>query len=111
MSPTNGGHKVDTAAITKYATGLEHYKGEAAKFGDLVNQADVTDRSWGLIGLAVKQTYTSKLDELKQLLELMKTGVGAFQGKLNQAASIYDGHENDAVMTFGKFKADLDGPR
>ncbi|GAA3537797.1 hypothetical protein GCM10022222_21780 [Amycolatopsis ultiminotia] len=103
-------HTVDTAALTKYATGLDHYKSEAGKFGNLVDQADVTDKSWGLIGLAVKQTYTSKLDELKQLLEDMKTGVEAFQGKLNQAAGIYDGHEKDTVLTFGKFKAEIDGP-
>ncbi|WP_033291174.1 type VII secretion target [Amycolatopsis jejuensis] len=103
-------HTVVTTAITKYSTALDHYKGEAAKFGNLVGQADVGDKSWGVIGLAVKQTYTSKLDDLKQLLEEMKTGVEALQTKLNKAAEIYDGHEKDTVMTFGKFQAKIDGP-
>ncbi|MBB1153099.1 hypothetical protein [Amycolatopsis dendrobii] len=103
-------HSVVTTAITKYSTGLDHYKSEAGKFGNLVSQADVGDKSWGLIGLIAKQTYTGKLDELKQLLEAMKSGVEAFQGKLDKAAEIYDGHEKDAVMTFGKFDAKIDGP-
>ncbi|MBB4686484.1 type VII secretion target [Amycolatopsis jiangsuensis] len=111
MSPTNGGHTVDVPALRTYASTLENYKTEAGKFGNLVNQADVTDKSWGLIGLAVKQTYTSKLDELRELLEAMKSGVDAFSAKMNQAAEIYDGHEQDTVMTLGKFDAKIDGPR
>ena len=103
-------HSVVTTAITKYSTGLDHYKSEAGKFGNLVGQADVGDKSWGLIGLVAKQTYTGKLEELKQLLEAMKSGVEALQGKLDKAAEIYDGHEKDTVMTFGKFGAKIDGP-
>ena len=106
-----GGHKVNTQALTTYAKTLGHYKEEAGKFGDLVDQADVTDKSWGLIGLAVKQTYTGKLNELNELLELMKTGVDAFSGKLDQAASIYRGFEDDTKMYFGKYEATIDGPR
>ena len=104
------GHKVNTQALTTYASALGHYKDEAGKFGDLVGQADVTDKSWGLIGLAVKQTYTSKLGDLRELLELLKTGVDAYSGKLNQAAEIYDGHEKDVTMVLGKYKAEIDGP-
>ncbi|MEW2499394.1 hypothetical protein ACQPXB_03915 [Amycolatopsis sp. CA-161197] len=104
-------HDVDPQILKTYASStLPHYKDETTKFGNLVNQADVTDKSWGLIGLAVKQTYTSKLDDLRQMLELMKTGVDTLGGKMNQAAEIYDGHEKDTVMTFGKFKANIDGP-
>ena len=106
-----GGHKVDTQALTTYASDLGHYKDEAGKFGDLVDQADVTDKSWGLIGLAVKQTYTDKLTELRELLELMKTGVDAFSGKLDQAAAIYNGYEDDTKMFFGKYETTIDGPR
>ncbi|WP_328606184.1 type VII secretion target [Amycolatopsis sp. NBC_00345] len=110
MTTDGSGHAVDPKALRTYATGLGHYKDEAAKFGNLVNQADVTDKSWGLIGLAVKQTYTSKLGDLRELLELLKTGVDAYSGKLNQAAEIYDGHEKDVTMVLGKYKAEIDGP-
>lgn len=109
--PGAGGHAVNTQALTDYAKNLGYYKEEAGKFGDLVDQADVTDKSWGLIGLAVKQTYTGKLAELRELLELMKTGVDAYSGKLTQAASIYNGFENDVTMTLGKYEATIDGPR
>ncbi|HWD01608.1 MAG TPA: hypothetical protein VG674_03965 [Amycolatopsis sp.] len=104
-------HEVDVPALRRYAsTTLPHYKDEAAKFGNLVNQADVSDDSWGLIGLAVKQTYTSKLDDLKQLMELMKQGLDAFDDKMNQAADIYDGKQKDAVIRLGKTKVTIDGP-
>ncbi|EME60487.1 hypothetical protein [Amycolatopsis decaplanina] len=108
--PGAGGHAVKTQALTDYANKLGYYKEEAGKFGGLVDQADVTDKSWGLIGLAVKQTYTGKLADLRELLELMKTGVDAFSGKMTQAASIYNGFENDATITLGKYEAKIDGP-
>lgn len=111
MSPGAGGHKVDPEVLTSYATNLDHYNSEADKFGDLIADADVTDESWGLIGLAVKQTYTEKLEQLKELLGQMKEGVGSFQEKLNRAAEIYDGNEKDAVMTFGNFETTIDGPQ
>src|SRR6266496_4379804 len=111
MSSPGAGHKVNTQALTTYANTLGHYKDEAGKFGNLVDQADVTDKSWGLIGLAVKQTYTGKPSELRELLELMKTGVDAFSGKLNQAASIYNGFEDDTKMFFGKYETTIDGTR
>ncbi|QRP45402.1 hypothetical protein [Amycolatopsis sp. FDAARGOS 1241] len=105
------GHEVDLPALRKYASStLPHYKDAAAKFGNLVDQADVTDKSWGLIGLAVKQTYTSKLENLRELLELMKTGVDTFSGKMSQAADIYDGKQKDAVLKLGKTKVTIDGP-
>ncbi|QWF79683.1 type VII secretion target [Amycolatopsis sp. CA-230715] len=105
------GHVVDTAALKKYSQDLGYYHGEAEKFGKLVDQADVTDKSWGLIGLAVKETYTGKLSELRELLEAMKTGVDAFSAKLTKAAEIYDGNDNDAALMLGKYKAEIDGPR
>ncbi|WP_326568093.1 hypothetical protein VSH64_40880 [Amycolatopsis rhabdoformis] len=103
-------HDVDPQILKNYSGDLGHYKDEANKFGNLVSQADVTDRSWGLIGLAVKQTYTGKLEDLRELLDLMKDGVDALSGKMTDAAAIYDGHEKDTVMTFSKFKANIDGP-
>ncbi len=106
-----GGHQVNTQALTDYANKLGYYKDEAGKFGGLVDQADVTDKSWGLIGLAVKQTYTDKLADLRELLELMKSGADSFHAKLTQAASIYNGFENDAVLTLGKYEAKIDGPK
>lgn len=80
-------------------------------FGRLVDQADVTNESWGLIGLAVKQHYTDKLAELRELLETMKTGVETFSEKLNAAAESCRGNEDDAKTNFGRHAAEMDGPR
>lgn len=112
MSGGSGqGYGVDIPALQNYAKNLDYYNGEADKFGGLVDQADVTNESWGLIGLAVKQTYTDKLADLRDLLQQMKEGVDALTEKLGTAAAIYQGNEDDAAMTFGKHEAEVDGPR
>lgn len=106
-----GGQAVDTAALKTYANNLSYYTSEADKFGNLVDQADVTNESWGLIGLYCKQFYTEKLAELRDLLGDMKEGVEALTDKVNQAATIYDGMEDDAAIKFGQHQAQVDGPR
>lgn len=107
----SGGYGVDIPALKTYANNLDFYNTEADKFGKLVDQADVTDESWGLIGLVAKQTYTSKLAELRDLMEKMKEGVDSLTEKVNTAAAIYQGNEDDAAMTFGQHEATIDGPR
>ena len=105
------GYAVDTAALKTYGNNLSYYSSEADKFGNLVDQADVSNESWGVIGLFVKQTYTEKLTELRELLNEMKEGVEALTDKIGQAANIYDGMENDASIKFGQHEAEVDGPR
>lgn len=105
------GYAVDPAALKTYANNLSYYNGEADKFGNLVDQADVSNESWGVIGLFVKQTYTEKLTELRDLLNEMKEGVDALTDKIGQAAKIYEGMENDASIQFGQHQAEVDGPR
>lgn len=111
MTGPGTGHTVNTKALHQYAQDLGAYKTEADEFGKLIDQADVTDESWGLIGLAVKQTYTDKLTELRDLLDRMREGVDAFTDKIDRAAEIYDGHEKDATIKLGKYQAEIDGPR
>lgn len=107
----SGGYGVDIPALKTYASNLDFYNTEADKFGNLVDQADVTNESWGLIGLYCKQFYTEKLAELRDLLGEMKQGVDSLGEKITTAASIYDGMEDDATMTFGAHEAEIDGPR
>lgn len=105
------GYTVNVPALRTYSKNLGFYEEEADAFGRLVDQADVTNESWGLIGLAVKGQYTDKLQELRDLLDTMKQGVQTFSDKINTAATIYQGAEDDATMNFGKHEAHIDGPR
>lgn len=104
------GYGVNTAELNTYANNLSYYTSEADKFGHLVDQADVSNESWGLIGLYCKQFYTEKLAELRDLLGEMKEGVDSLSDKITTAAKIYDGMEADATMTFGAHEAEVDGP-
>lgn len=110
MTPGKG-YAVNVPALRTYGKNLSFYEDEAAAFGRLVDQADVTNESWGLIGLAVKGQYTDKLRELRELLDTMSKGVQTFSDKINTAGDIYHGAEDDAKMNFGKHEAQIDGPR
>lgn len=105
------GYAVDTAALKTYSNNLSYYSSEADKFGALIDQADVTNEAWGIIGSHYKQDYTSKLAELRELLNEMREGVETLVDKISTAAKIYDGMEDDASMTFGRHQAEIDGPR
>src|SRR5690606_26769973 len=66
------GYNVDIPALKTYANNLSFYTSEADKFGTLIDQAEVPEKAWGLVGLFAKQTYSEKLKELEDLLGQMK---------------------------------------
>jgi len=105
------GIQVDVGALTNYASQLGHYQNEADKFADLVDRADVTTEAWGIVGRWARQSYTDRLGELRSLLADMKQGVESLSAKITDTAAIYQGVEEDAVLTFGRHEAEIDGPR
>ncbi len=105
------GYQVDVAALTSYANQLGYYESEADKFTRLVDQADVSNEAWGVVGIWAKQSYTERLADLRSLLADMKEGVETLTTKIRDSAAVYQGTEDDAVMTFGKHQATIDGPR
>jgi hypothetical protein len=105
------GIQVDVAALTAYAGQLGYYGDEADKFGSLVDQADVTNEAWGVMGAWAKKSYTDRLGELRSLLADMKEGVETLAAKLNDTAAVYQGVEEDHVIRFGEHEAMIDGPR
>lgn len=98
-------------ALKSYAKQLEYYTSEADKFGRLVDQADVTNEAWGVMGAFAKSAYTERLTDLRELMTAMKEGVEALSGKILDAAAIYQGAEDDAVIDFSGHKVNIDGPR
>jgi hypothetical protein len=108
---TNPDIQVNVEALTAYAKQLGYYEGEADKFGNLVDQADVTNEAWGVMGVWAKQSYAEKLGELRSLLAEMKEGVAALTTKISDTAAVYQGQEDDTVIRFGQHQAMIDGPR
>jgi uncharacterized protein YukE len=110
MSPPDG-IQVDVPALTAYAKQLGYYETEADNFGRLVDQADVTNEAWGIMGAWAKKAYVDRLTELRSLLEEMKQGVEGLSTKITDTATVYQGLEDDAVIRFGRHEATIDGPR
>jgi hypothetical protein len=109
MSDPEGIH-VDVSALTAYAKQLGFYETEADKFGGLVDQADVTNEAWGVMGVWAKKSYADRLGELRSLMDEMKQGVQSLTAKISESAAIYNGVEEDAVIRFGQHEAEIDGP-
>jgi hypothetical protein len=101
------GIQVDISALSGYARQLAYYEGEAVKFGNLVDAADVTNEAWGIIGIFAKQGYTDRLTELRSLLNDMKDGVDALISKVNQSAEMYQGLEDAGTIRFGQHEAQI----
>jgi hypothetical protein len=110
MTNPDGTH-VDLSALTNYSSQLGYYSSEADRFGAVIDQADVTDEAWGLIGIWAKQSYTDRLSELRSLLAEMKEGVGDLTTKVTDSVAVYQGNEDDKVIEFGQYEANIDGPR
>jgi len=49
--------------------------------------------------------------ELRSLLADMKEGVGDLTTKVTDSVAVYQGNEDDKVIEFGQYEANIDGPR
>jgi len=106
---TNPDIEVNVTALTSYATQLDYYQGEADNFGRVVDEADVTNEAWGIVGIWAKQGYTERLTELRSLLTEMKSGVASLTDKMIDTAAAYQNQEEDTVIRFGEHEAMIDG--
>jgi hypothetical protein len=102
------GAEADISAISAYAGQLGYYEQEADKFGNLVDAADVSNESWGIVGIFAKQGYTDRLTELRSLLDDMKNGVDSLITKVNQSAQMYQGLEDAGTIRFGQHEAQIE---
>jgi hypothetical protein len=98
-------------ALMAYARQLGYYAAEADRFGGVVDEADVTNEAWGVVGRWAKTSYADRLGELRSLLVDMREGVESLTEKLNQTAAVYQGAEEDQVIRFGEHEAMIDGPK
>jgi hypothetical protein len=105
-----GGYRVQVDALHKYVGQLGAYKDQGAAITDKVGQADVGDKSWGVVGIFTKGGYDDTLRELQELLKSIADGLTSAQGKFTDAANVYQGVEDDHKAFFGQVEVLLDGP-
>src|SRR5699024_6999386 len=105
---TNSGHIANTANLRSYAQTLADGAEKSEEVKNLVSQADVSDESWGVVGLRVKQEYTTLLNDLNDLLDDLTEGYRAGQDKFMQAADAYEPPESNVVQQLGQLSKDAD---
>ncbi|SMD22899.1 WXG100 family type VII secretion target [Lentzea albidocapillata] len=96
------GFSVDPEELREYAGKLQGHRGFAGQVAALVDKADVGDKSWGVVGIFVKQQYTQMLGDLKDTLTAMTEGLDSGAEKFRDTAQGYA--EQEAAL-----KALLDG--
>lgn len=94
------GFNVNVATLRTYSGQLTDNKSSVSGVSGLVDQADVGDDSWGVVGLFVKQKYTDLLGDLKDLLKAMEDGLQAASDKFTSAADVYQQTEDDYEQTW-----------
>jgi hypothetical protein len=103
------GFDVNPEELREFAGKLDGFKGTASGIAGLVGQADVGDKSWGVVGLFVKQTYTETLNDLKDLFKDLENGLDSGAGKFRGTAQGYQDQEDALKAIFNGIQIEIDG--
>lgn len=102
------GFDVNSEELRQYAGKLDGYRGTASQIGGLVDKADVGDKSWGVVGLFVKDNYTQLLGDLKELFGDLQEGLQSGSDKFRNAAQGYDDADDAVKELLGGLKVEID---
>jgi uncharacterized protein YukE len=102
-----GGFDVNVEELRTFAGKLDGHRGTAAEIAGLVAKADVTDKSWGVVGLFVKGQYTQMLDDLNDVFHALQDGLQSGSDKFNGAAQDYDEQEQAVKDLFNGMQLKL----
>ncbi|WP_020669236.1 hypothetical protein [Amycolatopsis nigrescens] len=105
-----GGFDVNAEELRKYSGQLGEQKGTAGQIAGLVDKADVGDKSWGVVGLFVKQDYTSMLGDLKDMFTSLQEGLQSGSDKFKDAATGYEQHEDGVKQLLNGLQIDIKAP-
>ena len=84
---------VNPAELNAYADKLYGHRAFAGQIAGLVNKSDVGDKSWGVVGIFVKQQYTQMLTDLEDTLTAMTEGLDSGVEKVRDTAKGYADQE------------------
>jgi hypothetical protein len=83
------GFKVNIDALHKYAGELLGDRADVGRVGALVGKADVGEKSWGVVGLFVKNQYSDMLSDLDSMLTEMEAGLLSASDKMTTTGRRY----------------------
>jgi len=83
------GFSVSPEELKEFAGKLDGHRDTASKIAELVGKADVGQKSWGVVGLFVKDQYTQLLGDLKDTLNAMQEGLQSGSDKFRDTAEGY----------------------
>jgi hypothetical protein len=104
----SGGFEVSTRELREFAGKLGGHRGTAGEIAGLVAKADVGDKSWGVVGLFVKDNYTQMLADLNDLFTDLQEGLQSATDKFNGAAQDYEEHEQAVKELFNGLQVELE---
>ncbi|MEU4442712.1 type VII secretion target [Actinosynnema sp. NPDC050801] len=104
----SGGFDVNPDELRDFAGKLGAHRGTAAEIAGLVAKADVSNKSWGVVGLFVKDNYTQMLGDLNDLFTAMQEGLQSGADKFNGAAQDYDEQEQAVKDLLNGLQVELD---
>jgi uncharacterized protein YukE len=102
------GFDVNPEELRTFAGRLDGHRGTAAEIAGLVAKADVSDKSWGVVGLFVKDNYTQMLGDLNDLFTAMQEGLQSGSDKFKGAAQDYDDQEEAVKQLLNGLQVQLD---
>ncbi|MFE2750982.1 WXG100 family type VII secretion target [Actinosynnema sp. NPDC059335] len=105
----SGGFDVNPGQLRDFATKLGGHRATAAEIAGLVAKADVSDKSWGVVGLFVKDKYTEMLADLNDVFQALQDGLQSGADKFNGAAEDYEEQEEAVKQLLNGLQVELDG--
>lgn len=101
---------VDAVALRMYEADLRNYQSQTAQFGHLINtaHANVTDVSWGVVGLLTLQKYRETVNGLIEFTADSEGYIGDLGDRVSGAAKSYEGMEAAAMAALDAIGKELE---
>jgi hypothetical protein len=87
------GFSVNPEELREFAGKLDEHRTTASAIKGLVDKADVSNKSWGVVGLFVFDNYTNLLNDLRDTFKAMEEGLQSGAGKFRDTAQGYADQE------------------
>lgn len=105
---SGSGFDVTSEELDAYADKLGGQRGTAKEIGGLVDQADVGDESWGIVGIFTLNTYREMLGDLKDLFQSVDEGFQSGEEKFRSASNDYVEAERQIKELLDTFNIEIE---
>lgn len=106
--PPGVGYEVDIDAIAGYSREIAQFTGIVEELRKAVADADVSDASWGIVGVFTKSRYTCSLGALEGLLAQLDSGLRTASDAFASVAGSYRSLELTFTDCINAIHSELD---